>query len=522
VAADGMSTGVGTSAPTGISPEAASALLQSTSAFFLTADEMGLVQSMNPSMLRTLGYELDDVVGQDFIKNYVHEQSRETLVFYLQTQLDQKGVWLGEIQLVTRAGEPVDVEWHAQRIYAPDGSLDCCAAIGIDVTERRRTQRELSTLLEISASIVTTLDRQPLCELILDGLQSAVPYSGASIITQSDSGLRILAQRWPGYDGAGNLGYQVHLERMGEFSEAARRLEPLIVDDVWDDSPQARAWRNTVRELLETPPIPWIHSFLAVGMGVQGRMVGMLALSHVQAGYFTERHARLAQGVARQAGIAIENARLYDQAQSLAILEERQRIARELHDSVSQALYGIALGAKTARTLLERDPKQAIEAVDYVAGLAEAGLTEMRALIFELRPDTIEREGLVVALERQVQAVQAGHSLSVRAALGHEPDVAMEIKESIYRVAQEALQNVIKHAPGSNVTIALTNDGEGLLLEVRDDGPGFDSSRSYPGHLGLMSMHERATRHGGKLTIESGPGGTTVQARIPMESAVSR
>jgi signal transduction histidine kinase len=109
----------------------------------------------------------------------------------------------------------------------------------------------------------------------------------------------------------------------------------------------------------------------------------------------------------------------------------------------------------------------------------------------------------------------ARHALSGPAALGQEPDVPLEIKESLYRVAQEALQNVIKHAPGSHVTIALTNEREALLLDVRDDGPGFDTSKSYPGHLGLTSMQERAARHGGTLTIESGPSGTTLQARIP-------
>ncbi len=203
--------------------------------------------------------------------------------------------------------------------------------------------------------------------------------------------------------------------------------------------------------------------------------------------------------MARQAAIAIENARLYQQAQSLAILEERQRLARELHDSVSQALYGIGLGAKTARALLERDPQQATDAVDYVIGLAEAGLTEMRALIFELRPDTIEREGLVAALDRQVQAAQRRHEIRVTTSLGTEPDIPLAVKESLYRITQEALQNVVKHAPASAVQVTLQQSADELTLEIRDDGPGFDSTLPYHGHLGLRSMHERANRHGGRL-----------------------
>src|SRR5581483_1884348 len=111
-------------------------------------------------------------------------------------------------------------------------------------------------------------------------------------------------------------------------------------------------------------------------------------------GFYTPRHAELALAVANQAAIAIENARLFERVQSAAATEERQKLARELHDSVSQALYGIALGARTARAQLDRDPAKAAEPLDYVLSLAQAGLAEMRALIFELRPESLATEGL--------------------------------------------------------------------------------------------------------------------------------
>jgi signal transduction histidine kinase len=120
-------------------------------------------------------------------------------------------------------------------------------------------------------------------------------------------------------------------------------------------------------------------------------------------------------------------------------LEERQRLARELHDSVSQALYGIALGARTARKRLDSDPSNLAEPLDYVLTLAEAGLTEMRALIFELRPDSIETEGLVAALGRQVAATRARYGVAVNAELADEPEVPVATKEALYRIAQEAM-----------------------------------------------------------------------------------
>jgi signal transduction histidine kinase len=219
--------------------------------------------------------------------------------------------------------------------------------------------------------------------------------------------------------------------------------------------------------------------------------------------------------------VAIQNAELYERAQQAASLEERQRLARELHDSVSQALYGIALGARTARTLLDRDPQKAAEPVDYVLSLAEAGLTEMRALIFELRPESLETEGLVAALEKQVAAARARYGLSVDANLGPEPDAPLDVKEAIYRVAQEALHNVVKHARARHVQLRLAIEGGALTLEVQDDGAGFDPSGEFPGHMGLTSMRERVGRLAGEIEITSAPRqGTRVRARVPVGAAV--
>ncbi len=208
---------------------------------------------------------------------------------------------------------------------------------------------------------------------------------------------------------------------------------------------------------------------------------------------------------------------LYEQAQELVSLQERQRLARELHDSVSQALYGIGLGAYTAREALESEPEQAMASIDYVITLAEAGLAEMRALIFELRPESLEVEGLVAALTKQVAVLRTRYKLTVEADLGEEPNLSMEMKHALYRVAQEALHNIVKHARASMVVLRLAEEANEIILEVRDNGKGFDPAGPFPGHLGLRSMHERVTKMGGTLTIESIPGqGTRVGVRMPM------
>jgi len=180
----------------------------------------------------------------------------------------------------------------------------------------------------------------------------------------------------------------------------------------------------------------------------------------------------------------------------LAAVEERQKLARELHDSVSQALYGIALGVHTARTLLDRDPGLVAEPLEYVLSLAKAGLAEMRALIFELRPESLETEGLVSALSKQAAALQARHDVPFETNLCDEPSLSLKVKQELYRVAQEALHNTIKHAGASQVHVRLGQTAETIILEIRDNGSGFDSASSFPGHLGLLSMQERVKHLG--------------------------
>jgi signal transduction histidine kinase len=187
-----------------------------------------------------------------------------------------------------------------------------------------------------------------------------------------------------------------------------------------------------------------------------------------------------------------------------------------LHDSVSQALYSIALGTHTALALLEReDPTRAAKPLEYVLSLADAALAEMRALIFELRPDALEKEGLVAALSRQAEAILARYHLAVETSFCEEPSAPLDVKEALYRIAVEAMNNAVKHARATRISLRLHAQGGIITLEVHDDGVGFDPQGEYPGHLGLRSMRERAAQIGAALEIESAPGrGAQVQVRV--------
>lgn len=211
----------------------------------------------------------------------------------------------------------------------------------------------------------------------------------------------------------------------------------------------------------------------------------------------------------------IEHLRREAEVKTKAIRDERQHLSRELHDSVSQALYGIVLGARAALAMLEQDPGKAGEPLAYVLSLAEAGLSEMRALLFDLRPDSLQSEGLVTAFSKHVKSLAQRYELKFDLDMGEEPDAPVEIKHAIHRLTMEAVHNVVKHASASRVELHLLQQPPWILVEVVDDGCGFDRT-AVPDGLGITSMRERLAELGGRLELTSAPGqGTSVRAFFP-------
>jgi len=374
--------------------------------------------------------------------------------------------------------------------------------------------RELSALLEVSRHVAAMLDLAPLLRAILMQLKIVVEYTGAGIaILVDDSTLRMLD-----YDGPiprEQMLIAIPLERESGYREVVLCREPFIMDDIWAETAQMPEIREEW-EKERMRMVVGVRSWLGVPLIAKGRLIGVLRLDHEEPGHFTQEHARIALAFADQAAVAVENARLYEQAQGMAALEERQRLARDLHDSVSQALYGMTLGARTARALVLQDAARATEALDYVLSLAEAAFAEMRAVIFDLRPDSVEQEGLLCALNWQADLLRIRHQLKVETEFCEEPDLPLAVKDALYRIAREAVNNIVKHAGASRVTLRLDHRPDTTSLEISDDGAGFAASDAHPGHLGLRSMRERVAAIGGTLEIESSPGaGTRIRVCIP-------
>jgi PAS domain S-box-containing protein len=405
-------------------------------------------------------------------------------------------------------------EDHARLVLAIANQIAVALENARLFEEAQEETRRTAALAEIGASVALAGS----LETILDGLADSVVKATGAIA----SALLLIEGEPPTERIVGSYGlpqgssaaYSLATQR-GARSISLHALQkglPLILRDARQVVLSDRAW-EPIHALVRDAA--W-DTYVTVPLVARNRKLGTLGIFYAPGEKPTDDDLTFLSAVADQAAIAVDNARLFAEVQGKATLEERQRLARELHDSVSQALYGIALGARTARSLAERDPTRLAEPLDYVVSLAEAGLAEMRALIFELRPESLATEGLVAALGRQATLLQVRHGIVIETTLSDEPAVSLECKEVLYRIAQEAIQNIVKHARAGRVTLRLDGEHGHLRLEIKDDGAGFDTQGEFPGHLGLRSMRERAMQIGGSLEIESASGaGTRVQARVP-------
>lgn len=284
--------------------------------------------------------------------------------------------------------------------------------------------------------------------------------------------------------------------------------------------------RQPVR--IDASPADWstgytTHSFqalLATPIIVKDEVYGGLLLGRSQARAFTEEEVSLATAFADQIALAVQNARLREQVEQAAAAAERNRLARDLHDSVTQALFSASLVAEVLPQVWRRDPEEALEGVAELRILTRGALAEMRTLLLELRPAALVESRLDDLLRQLTEAIASRTHLSIASTFEPIPALPSEVHITFYRVAQEALNNVVKHANARQVTLELrasptlnTTEPENwrgqIVLHIKDDGCGFDPNKTAPGQLGLAIMHERAESVGALLSLQSQPGHNT-------------
>jgi len=393
--------------------------------------------------------------------------------------------------------------------------------------DRRVEERthELSTLLTVSHSVASMLELEPLLELILEELRSVVDYTGASVLMQESAAFILRAHRGP-FSQAEALAMRADVGQP-LIREVILEQRTAVIGDTLDDTPLAHSFRDWAREQVKAHPdlaydkiLRNIRSWVGVPLMVKGTVIGMLTLSYSKPDHYSVEDTALIGAFADHVAVAIENARLHAQAERLAVVEERERLARELHDSVTQALYSVSLYAEAARRAIDSGKQDAaLKNIDQVRTMAREAVVDMRLLIFELRPPALEEEGLAAALQARLDSVETRAGLETTLQVKGERRLPPTVEQELFWITQEALNNVVKHAQAREVTVRLELGGEEVELEVRDDGAGFELTEAgRSGGMGLGSMQERAARIGGELAIESAPKeGTrvTVRAKVP-------
>jgi signal transduction histidine kinase len=423
--------------------------------------------------------------------------------------LSSKGKTLGVMFVATEGARELD-----------DPEFQLLVSIGLQIgvavdnarlfwAEQRRAE-QFRLIGEVGLQILSILDVDQLLDEIVHRVSYILGYYlvGIGLVEGDEIVLKVgVGPYWEGRD---RDPLRLKIGQEGITGWVAATGEHLLAQDV---TREPRYYR--------VPEIPETRSELAVPLRAQGRIIGVLDVQSKRLAAFDEGDVVVLQSLADQAAMAIENARLYEQARQLAVLEERHRLARDLHDSVTQALYGVTLYSEAAAGQLSlENVDKAAEHLHVLRHTAQEALAEMRLLIYELRPPVLEEEGLVAALQARLSAVEGRVGLQTRLKVEGEGQLPSDVEEGLYRIAQEALNNALKHAHAHIITVYVrhTLRGGDVGLEIIDDGEGFDlGTVREKGGLGLSTMEERATELGGHLSIISEPGeGTHVLVEVPL------
>lgn len=389
------------------------------------------------------------------------------------------------------------------------------AVVVRDLTEVDRMLRESNAMAETAASLAVTDRLDVTLQAVARRVVEVSPAKACAIYLLNDQGRPRVAgffglpDSWPAaIDDAVRRGAELPMmkairTRAPSFDPDLQRTDrgdPLLRPIEFAAGPLPGPWQGLATPLLQSgEALGALCAYFTGGERVDRRTMDFLAT------------------IAAQVASAVQLGRLVAARKGQIASEERHRLSRELHDSLSQALYGIVLGATSARKRLDGDPQRLVEPLDYIVELAEGALRDMRSLVLELRPESLEKQGLIAALEEHSEGVAKRCGLEVIRQLPLEPEVSLDIKLVAYRIVQEALNNVVKHAHAKHAWIQLAADDGALVVCVKDDGTGFDVGASHAGHFGLDTIRERVSALGGEVRVQSLPGsGTTVLGRIPI------
>lgn len=469
----------------------------------------GRVVDANPAAITMHGYTREEFLGLHFTA-YVHPDSQR-LFTEAANEIQPGGVFDVPAVHLHKDGSSFYVD--VRRTAIPFQSRPCVLSVVRDVSERINAERllhervelhtrEQATLLEISQTLASALELKP--GLILDQLRVLIEYTHAELFVLEGTAMVALAVR-----GSQRLEETVPFRIRLEGPETLMRLfnqhQPDRIADVWSSDPSAQFLRSLLDDQADLL-LTGVRAWMWVPVAVKNRVIGSVGVAHVERDYFTAHHADLALTVANQAAITLINAELYEHAQALAAMQERQRLAQNLHDAVNQSLFSAGLIADVLPRLWDRDQDEARKSLDDLRRLTRAAQAEMRALLAELRPSALTDTDLGDLLHLLGNALSGRINIPVTVTVAKDVILPAEVQVAFYRVCQEALNNVAKHAKASRVVIDLKHEETAIELRIHDDGKGFDPEQANPGHYGMSMMRERAEAAGALLNVTSQPG----------------
>jgi PAS domain S-box-containing protein len=471
--------------------------------------ETGLVVDANPAAILMHGYTRDEFIGLHLTK-YIHPDSQR---LFSETSKETQVGSTFDVPAVHLHKDGTSFYVDVRRTSIPFQARPCVLSIVRDISARVDAERllhervelhtrEQATLLEISQTLTSALELKP--GLILDQLRVLVEYThaelfvldGTAMVALAVRGLQRLEETVP---------FRIRLKGPETLMKLFNEHQPERIADVWSSDPSAQFLRSLLDDQTDLL-LKGVQAWMWVPVAVKDRVIGSVGVAHVEKDYFTAHHADLALTVANQAAIALINAELYEHAQALAALQERQRLAQNLHDAVNQSLFSAGLIADVLPRLWDRDQDEARKSLDDLRRLTRAAQAEMRALLAELRPSALTDTDLGDLLHLLGNALSGRINIPVKVNVAKEVILPAEIQVAFYRICQEALNNVAKHAKAKKVDIDLVHEGSAIKLRIRDDGKGFNPEETFAGHYGLSMMHERAKAAGAQLLVTSQPG----------------
>jgi two-component system nitrate/nitrite sensor histidine kinase NarX len=471
------------------------AIIASANEAVIGRDLGGKIIDWNPAAERLYGYRAAEAIGRRLLEIFPPERAVEELA--LLRGAAERGQSMGpfETERVTKDGRRIIVELSVSPIRDLSGAVVGVSTIARDVTAEKQAERlgqekaNLAALLAVTKTIVSASDVASALGVLLDRIVNLAPFTGALIFTIAEGDVAALIQRGAHSD-------QLVAMASARIEQDAGATEPLVIADSLAEAESGRA--------LQGASAPQPRSWLYYPIASRARLSGGVLLAHLEPGAFSHDHVTQLSALAHAIDLAIEHQRVLEHMRAAATQQERRRIARELHDVVTQTLFTISVVAEVLPRLWERDRDAALRSLGELRDLARGALAEMRTLLLELRPEALERARLSDLLVQLAEAVSVRLPAPVAVTIDDIPELPPPVKTALYRIAQQALNNVAKHAEAAEATVHLHCDPGGLTLTVRDDGIGFDVEQVSSDHLGLRMMRERAEEIGARLAIRSG------------------